>query len=318
MVSYIELRRGISRGVTTLVREQQWFTALGALFGVFMMVQLLVLVLMGLEGMHTLLRNRTDLRLEILTNAQEPDIQQFYTAISQLPYVEDIVFITKEKAYEQTRKDDPKLIEFLEEFQIKNPFNDTIGVTLTTLDTYDVFAKFIEGPQWNSVINPTFLSEITDQQEHVYALLSITKAGRSLTILILSLTALSLVCITTELVRRRAIARSDEVLVERLAGAQPFSIALPFITEAFALLLLAILISASIAFGLAKLLPITMPALQAQGVLEPLQLEMQSLLYSIFPMMILLEIVASPFIATIGAWLGIRPQVHTPRISFSV
>ncbi|MAE68526.1 MAG: permease-like cell division protein FtsX [Candidatus Peribacteraceae bacterium] len=311
MVSLTILRRGISRGVLTLLRERQWLIALGALFGVFVMVQLLVLVLTGLEGMQSILRNRTDLRLEIHAEAQDSDVQLFYTALSKQSFIERAVFITKEKAYEQARKSDPELIGFLEEYTITNPFNDTIGVTLVSLNDFEAFAKFVEQPQWKSVINPTFLSEISDQEQHVYSLLSITKAGRTLTILILALTAIALIFITTELVRRRAIARSDEILVERLAGAESFSIALPFITEAIILLLLAIVLSTATAILLIGLLPILIPELQFGGVLGPLQEEIIPLLRTSLPIIILLEIIVTPFIASAGAWLGIRPQLHS-------
>jgi cell division protein FtsX len=318
MASLLLLRRGISRGVLTLVRERQWFTALGALFGVFVMVQLLVLVLTGLEGMQSMLRNRTELQLEIHAAASQTQVQHFYTALTRLPYVQEATFITKEKAYEKTRKSDPALIGFLEEYNMHNPFSDTIGVSLSSLKDYAAFAAFVEGPEWKTVVSPTYLSEITNQQQHVYSLLTITKAGRSLTILILVLTITALVCITTELVRRRAIARSDEVLVESLSGAQPFSIALPFMTEAATLLLLSILLSTVSLILIIAIVPILIPQLQADGILGPLQAEITPLLSTMLPAMILLEIMMAPIIATCGAWLGIRPQVISPRISFAV
>ncbi|MBT4119679.1 MAG: hypothetical protein HOE29_02070 [Candidatus Peribacter sp.] len=302
----------------TLLREKQWLTALGALFGVFVMVQLLVFVLTGLEGMQAMLRNRTDLQLEIHASATDSEVQLFYSALTRLPYVQDADFITKEKAYEQTRSTDPKLIGFLEQYRMQNPFGDTISVSLTTLNDYSSFAAFIERPEWKSVINPTYLSEITDQEQQVFSLLAITRAGRLLTIIILALTVVALVFITTELVRRRAIARSDEVLVERLAGAQPLSIALPFITEAAVLLLISIILSSAVMVIFIAILPLIIPAFQTQGALGPLQAEITPLLRTMLPMLILTEMAIAPLIAVCGAWLGIRPQVESPRISFAV
>lgn len=312
------VRRGIHRGVLTLLRERQWETALGALFGVFVLVQLLILVLTGLEGMQTMLRNRTDLRLETREQATQQEIQLFYTALQQLPYVADTVYITKEKAYEQTRTNDPELIAFLEEFHIQNPFRDTVGITLTSLNDYDAFAAFVQEERWNTVIEPTFLSEMTDQEEHVYALLTVTRAGRSLTLLILMVTATALVFIITELVRRRALARADEVLVERLVGATPLSIVLPFITEAVLLIVLAILCSTIALIGLVFLLPTIVPALQQGGALFSLRQQVGPLLGSMLPLLIFCELLAAPLIASAGAWLGLRPQITSPRISFAV
>lgn len=318
MSTGVIIRRGMQRGALTLLRERQWKTALGALFGVFVLVQLLALVLTGLEGMQTMLRNRTDLRLEIHDSATEQQIQLFHTALQQLPYVADTVYITKEKAYEQTRSSDPELIAFLEEFNIQNPFADTIGITLRTLNDYEQFASFVEQERWQSVVNPTFLSQMTDQEEHVHALLGVTRAGRSLTILILIVTATALVFIVTELVRRRAMARSDEVLVERLVGATPLSIVVPFITEALVLILLAILCSAAVLVCLIAVLPMLVPGLQEGGVLSTLRTQVTPLLGTMLPALLLIEILIAPLIAIAGAWLGIRPQVKSPRISFAI
>lgn len=314
----ILLKRGITRGILTLLRERQWMTALGALLGVFILVQLLMLVLVGLEGMQSMLRSRTDLRLEIRAEATDTEVQNFYSAVNTLPFVQDSIYITKEQSYEQTRQNDPELIGFLEEFNIQNPFSDTIGITLTHLDDYDAFKTFVEREEWQHIVNPTFLSEITDQEEQVYALLAVTRAGRSLTIIILAVTAVALVFITTELIRRRAIGRSDEVLVERLVGATPLSIVLPFITEAVLLLAAAILMSSAVLLLLITALPMLIPALQAQGVLSALSAEATPLLRSMLPMMILLELLIAPIIATIGAWIGVHPQVKSPRIAFAL
>lgn len=318
MISRRLLHRGIARGVLTLLREKQWLTALGALFGVFVMVQLLVLVLTGLEGMQSMLIHRTNLQLEIEHSATDEKLQQLYSAINRLPFVESAVLITKEKAFESTRASDPKLIAFLEQYNMQNPFTDSMSVSLTSLEHYAAFAAFIKKPEWSAVINPMYLSEITDQEQRVFSMLAITRAGRSIAILILTLTVVALVFITTELIRRRAIARSDEVLVERLAGAEPLSIAVPFVTEAAILLLVSIALSTATIVIVIALLPLLMPALQSHGILGPLQKEITPLLGTMLPLMLLLEILIAPVIAGAGAWLGIRPQICSPRISFAI
>lgn len=310
-------RRGIIRGVLTLWRERQWMTALGALFGVFLLVQLLILVLTGLEGVQTLLRNRTDLRLEIHADATAQDVQVFLVELQNLSYVQDTVYITKEKAFEQTRKKDPELIAFLEEFNIQNPFADSVGITLRDLAFYEDFASFVEKPRWNTVVNPEFLSQMSDQEKQVHALLSITAAVRSLIIIILIVTAAALIFIVTELVRRRAMARSDEVLVERLVGATPLSITIPFITEAIILLLAAIMLSTAAILILASLLPVYIPALAEGGILYALRNEVAPLMTTLLPLLLLGEIIMTPVLAIAGAWLGVRPQINAPRITFA-
>ncbi len=316
--TFVIIRRGIGRGLLTLWRERQWMSALGALFGVFLLVQLLLLVLTGLEGVQTVLKHRTDLRLEITQDASVQDIQVFLVELQNLAFVRDTVYITKEKAFEQTRKTDPDLIAFLEEFNMENPFTDSIGVTLSDLDHYESFSTFVEDERWRGVVDPSFLSTMSDQEKQVYALLNITNAVRSLTVTILVVTAAALVFIVTELIRRRAIARSDEVLVERLVGATPLSITLPFITEAVVLLFIAIILSTALMLLLASFLPIYIPALGQNGVLDPLRREVSPLMTTLLPTLLLLEIAVMPLIASIGAYLGVRPQIRSPRMNYAV
>ena len=312
------VKRGIIRGVRTLWRERQWMTALGAIFGVFLLVQLLLIILTGLQGVQTLLQYRTDLRLEIRKEASVQDVQVFLVELQSLPYVQETTYITKEKALEKTRQSDPELISFLEEFNIQNPFADNIGVTLATLDHYEDFSSFVEQPRWRNVVDPTFLSKITDQEKQIYTLLNITHAVRSLTIAILCITIIALIFIVTELVRRRAMARSDEVLVERLVGATPASITIPFVTEAIILLLAAIILSTAVILILTSLLPWYIPALQPNDILEPLRTEVTPLMTTLFPMLLGVEIAMTPLLAIAGAWLGIRPQIRAPHIRYAV
>ena len=96
----ILVRRGIARGLLTMHRERGWGTALVALFGVFLLVQLLLFILIGMEGVQSLLRTRTDLRLEVREEALDQDIRGFLADLQQQPYVEDVAYITREQAYE--------------------------------------------------------------------------------------------------------------------------------------------------------------------------------------------------------------------------
>jgi len=229
-------KRGIARGMRSARREGGWLAAFGALFGVLLILQLLLFGLLGVQTIQTLLTTRTDLRLEMKAQAKSSQVQDFYVHLQNQPYVQKSVFITKEQAYEHMREQDPELISFLEKFQMANPFPDTVGVTLTSLDDYGRLSEFVEQPRWRNVVDPTFLSQVTDQEKQVQEVLRTVQAGRSLTILILALTGGVLLFLLMELVRRRALDRADEVFIEQLTGAHPLSILLPFTTDSRALM----------------------------------------------------------------------------------
>jgi len=310
-------KRGIKRGATNLFREKGWATALGALCGVFLLLQLLALILLGIEGTQDLLKDRSDIRLELMEEATHQQSQEFFSTIGQLPYVEEAVFITRQQAYAQTRERDPELIAFIEEFSLKNPFSDTIGVTLVSLDNYVDLKGFIESERWQGIIDPAFLTEVTDQEKNIKELLGVTHAFQSLTMFIVFLTITAILFITMELVRRRALLRSDEVLVERLVGASPTSILIPFVVEAMILLIISILVSTLLLLLVTVLLPLIIPSLDYGGTLGSLRREVEPLLSIRLPVYIIIELIAAPIIAITGAWLGIRPQIRSPRIALA-
>ena len=190
-------------------------------------------------------------------------------------------------------------------------------MTLRTLDDYQDFSTFVERPSWRSVVDPTFLTKVTDQEKHVYELLRVTRAGRSLTVLILLITTVTLVFITTEIVCSRALARSDEVLVERLVGAHMLSIVLPFAVEAVILFWIAILMSGAALLLLLWMLPILVPALSITGALQALHAEVAPLLWLYLPWLFLIELLATPVLAGIGTWMGIRPQLRSTTLTLS-
>lgn len=303
------------RGIATLLREREWGAALGALFGVFLLVQLLLVILVGAQGIQSLLRERTDLRLEVRDTTTDQDIAEFFAVLQQEPYVADAAYITKEQAYERARTHDPELVAFLEEFGMGNPFPDTVGVTLRSLGDYQIFRRFIEQKQWQHVVDPAFLSEVTDQEKQIYELLRFTSAGRSLTGIILIVVAVVLLFITTELVRRRVLGRANEVLVEKLVGSSPLMMFVPFATEACILLLIAIGISMATSIVLLVSFPAMVPALRVGGVLSALSQEMAPLISSTLPAYFLLEILLIPVVASVGTWLGMHHELQARTLS---
>jgi|SRR3989339_1712569 len=309
------VKRGIRRGVMTLFREREWGTALGALFGVFLLVQLLLIILVGAQGVQSLLRTRTDIRLEIREEAQDQDIHNFFAVLQQQDFLEDAAYITKEQAYERARTHDPELITFLEQFHMGNPFPDTIGVTLRSLDDYPRFRRFTEQKEWHGVIDPAFLSEVTDQEKQIYELLRFTRAGRSITTIILFVVATVLLFITTELVRRRVLGRANEVLVEKLVGSSPLAMFVPFATEACILLLFAIGLSICTSVLIIISFPALVPALKAGGILSALNAEISSLISGTLPAYFFLEILLVPVIATVGTWLGMHQELQARTLS---
>jgi len=292
------------RGVVNVVREHDWLAAFGTLTGVFLLLQLTLTALAGMAGMRSLLLARAALHLEIQAEASDQQLQTFLSEVQQLSSVEQITYITKEQAYAQMKTREPDLVAFIEEFGMENPFPETVSVVLRSLGDYGTFRQFLQEERWRGVVDPSFLSEQTNQEAEIHELLSITRAAEIAVGILIAVIATTILFVTVELVRERVLRRAEEVLVEHLSGAFPWMIRLPFAIEAMVLLIVAtagsllvctLLIAAAGSMG---------TSLTAGGIVEELVRSTRNILLEKGWMIVVLELVAIPCIGFAGAWLG--------------
>lgn len=315
--SSVGIKRGLRRGLLLLKRERTWGTTLTLLSAVLILLQLFTVMLLGVYGVNRLLSSQAGLRLEVLPTATNEDIQTFFAAAHAEPTIATVAFITKEQAYDNQRKNDPDLVSFLDQYKLNNPFPDTFVVTLKSLGSYDSFRSFIERDQWKSVINPAFLSTVSEQERQVRALLSITDAIRSVTFIFLFMAVAVLLFVVLELVSRTVRSHGDELFLENTLGASPMSVLLPFIAEITILLVAALVIATLLVIGLILLLPLLMPALSTEVPFRAFSAEMQPLLLFTFPWVLLLELCLMPAVAYIGTFLGAGRKLLSPVAFFS-
>ena len=221
-------KRGMRRGVITLLREREWKTSFGVLLGVFTLLQLLIVLLLSTQGMYQL--------LELSSN-----------------------------------------------------------------------------------IGPAALEtvEIRQMQKMFFELQDFTDAGRSLAMIILLMVTGILLFLTTELVRRRVLGRADEILVEKIVGASPLSMFIPFATEACILLLASTIVSIGGSLFLLSLLPTFIPILASGGILSELVSEVRGLVLSTLPLYFAIEILLVPVVAIIGTWLGMCRELMAKTLTLS-
>ena len=314
MASSTSVRRGLFRGILLLRREKTWGSTLTLLTLVLM--QMLVVFSLGVQGVNQLLSSQTSVRLEAIAGARAADVQDFFAAVYANKDVSNVQFITKEQAYNEERKRDPDLVAFLDQYKLDNPFPDTFVVTLASLDLYDDFRQFVEQDRWKAIINPSFLSSVTGQEQEVRTLISVTQAIRSVSFVFIGVALAILLFVVLELVGRTVRAHNRELFLETMLGAPSLSILLPFIGEMTILLLSATVLATAIVIGALFLLPLLMPALAAEAPFHIFAGVMQSMLLTMFPWIVLGELLLMPVIAYIGAFLGAGKKVVSPVAFF--
>lgn len=308
-MDFITVRRGFRAGFQNIVRESGWGTSLASLFGVLLLCQFLFLVMIGLEGGIRLLEEKTDLRLEILENASDAQIQDLFQNIRSLPIVEDVLYITKEQAMERMKARDPELLTFITTFGVENPFPETIGVRLKRLSDYEAFVQFIKQPVFSAVVNPQFLSTTTDQEEQVRKLLDATGTAHTIVFFIVGFLAIVLLFVVIELIRRRAISKRDELYIQQLVGASRTTILLPFFAEMLLLLLFACVLSVIVSALLLFLVPFVIPSFSATGTFGEWMVHSRGvLLPSIFPILFV-EFFGIFLLAFLGTSFALKDQL---------
>ncbi len=302
-------RRSAKRGIVNMFREKGFGTAVGSLFGVILLAQIIVLLAVGVQGGLVLLRERTDLRLQIRATATDAQIQDLYQNVRQLSYIEDVVYITREQAFERQKKRDPTLIEFLVKFGIENPFPDTMGVRLRRLEDYPAFLQFLKQPVFSAVVDPTFLTTTTDQQQQVEQLTNVVSSVRIVLVFIVGLAVIVLLFVVIELIRRRALSKRQELFVQQLVGASRMEILLPFFIEMTCMLLIALLASFMLEAALIFLLPHFLPVLAHDGIFSQWSVATGTVLLMVAPWIIFAELVLVGFLSIVGTLIALRSQM---------
>jgi len=294
------------------LQEEGRTTTFAMLAAVALLFQLLLVAAITVRSAESYLRADAALHLEVIEEARDAAIQEFYVALTEFPAVERVEYVTKEQAYERTRLTNPDLVAFLEEFSLLNPFPDTFSVTLNSLDDYDAFAQFLQEERWSGVIDPSFLSNVTDQEQQVRELLGLTRAGKRAAFLLLFVGFAALLFVLTELMARRAAERAQELETASLLGSDPVDILTPFVAEATVLTWIAIGLSVFFLTLLLLMLPFLVPGLRYERALVAFREHADGRLWLSLLLGVFLEALLAPAVAAASVYIGIRPKVNPP------
>jgi cell division transport system permease protein len=311
LMATVFFRRSAKRGIVNVFREPGFGTAIGSLFGVVLLAQIIVLLAVGVQGGLVLLRERTDLRLQIRDTATDAQIQDLYQNIRQLPYVDDVVYVTREQAYERQKKRDPTLIDFLVKFGIDNPFPDTMGVRLRSLDDYPAFLQFLKQPVFAAAVDPSFLTTTTDQERQIVELTTVVRSAQIVLLFIIGLAVVVLLFVVVELIRRRALTKRQELFIEQLVGASRMEILMPFMVEMACMLLLALIASVILSAAIVLLLPFALPVLGSGGIFGEWSGAAGSVLLVWSPWVIFTELVFVALLSGVGTLIALREQMSS-------
>ena len=313
MLPSMDLRRSLSRGIRrgwrSFLREGRWSTTFFSVFSATLLLQVLFLFGLGVWSAENVLLAKSDVRIEVMPGARDTDIQAFYAALRVQPFVQSATYVPREKAFEQEAGRDPGLPEFLKKYQMQNPFPDTFSVTLLSFASYDALRVFASQSQWKSVVHPSFLTMSSRDEQQVQGLLRVARTVELLTGVLLALAGGGLLLLIIELVRRRARRRAGELRLETLLGASNVDIIVPFATEILVCLFAGLVLASLCTLLLPSVLEVLAPQTYGHAAFLTLRSELHRLLWSLGPLVLVLEVLTAPLVALGGIVLGVRPDL---------
>jgi cell division protein FtsX len=311
-MDFTSVRNALTRGFTVLRRERRWGSTLLMLSLTMVILQILLAGALSLKGVEGLLNAQSGIHLEVARTASDQKIQELYAALKELPYVQEVTYVPKEKAYEREKLRDPELVRSLEQFSVQNPFPDTFSVVLTELGSFEELLTFVEAPQWNGTVDPSFLATAAAQENDVRSYLTVSRSALALLLLLLWACIACVVVMVGDLALQRAHERSAELTMENLMGATPFQAALPLAAEIAILLLLSLAIGFGVTVVLLLLMPLFVPGLASGGAFAEARAYVVPLLTFVYPLVALLEAVLLAALAvgcaSVAAGLKIPPK----------
>jgi cell division transport system permease protein len=303
-------RRAIAQGWKQLVREKHWLLTIGTLTGICVLFQLLLMSYIGTTGFTSILQDKTTIRLELNENISNESISQFVTDLQALPYIHRAQLITAESTYEILKQRDPALIGFLEEFNIANPFPDTVQVQIRSVADYESFVAELSTEKWRSALSPSFSTATSDQETYIRQTLAVSTAISRAILAFIALAIAVLVYIIIEIIRSKILRKQEEIIIQRLCGALHFYILLPFITELSIILLIAVSASIIIVFSVLAAAPRIFTSISTDGILHQLWERSSEILTEQVIVLIAIQLVCIPIIAWLGTWLGSYTTLH--------
>ncbi|MEK7217922.1 MAG: permease-like cell division protein FtsX, partial [Patescibacteria group bacterium] len=224
------------------------------------------------------------------------EAERLFSALQALPGVASVEYVTREQAYEFERDLHPEWIAGLDRATAESPFRDVLMVELQSAAYRTPLARLLRDPEWMDVVDATAFSRAVEEDAGLLQVRALLGAGRWVLLFSSVLLFLVLVSSLVALVRKRALLHREEVTVGWLSGAQDSGLLLPFAAEAFLLLF--------IAFALSVLILVLLTLAPPLALLGNLALAEHA--RGMFPLLGI-ELLSLPFIAILGAWLGVRP-----------
>jgi len=199
------------------------------------------------------IKEKVDISVYFNEDTSSEDISLVKTAVSKIPEVEEVEYISKEQTLDnfiEKHKDDPVLMESLIEVGV-NPFLSSLNIKAWQASQYEQVTKFLETGPFGNLINKVDYHQRKPVIEKIFSIISnINKAG----ILFASVLGFIAILVAFNAIRIAINNSKEGIKIMRLVGASNWFIRGPFLVQGIIIGSLAALIALLTTFGLCLLI----------------------------------------------------------------
>ena len=199
-------------------------------------IGLLIFVGATLEASLNQIKDKVDVKVYFVTNAQEEDILEFKKSLETLPEVAFVEYMSKEKALEQFKtrhKDDQLTLQALEELG-ENPLGANLNIKAKEISQYEGIVEFLKNKSALSATDGIPIIDDVNPFKNKNAIDKLTKiidSSKILGFIIIAIFVISSIIITFSTIKLAIYTARDEISVMKLVGASNSYIRGPFVFE---------------------------------------------------------------------------------------
>ncbi|PJC47893.1 MAG: hypothetical protein CO034_00955 [Parcubacteria group bacterium CG_4_9_14_0_2_um_filter_35_11] len=231
--------------------------SVGTIFIMFIALSLLAgtLFLKGIsESLITTLKEKIDISVYFKSTTQEGDIFKAKEKLENFPEVEEIDYISREKALEafkEKHKNDPQIMDALNEIG-NNPLPASLNVRASSAQSYAAISNFFEKGEFKNLVEKVNYRQNRLIIEKLFSISALIKKGGLAISLFLIFIA---VVVTLNTIRLAIYAKRKEIEIMKLVGATDGFVRGPFLIQGILLGLFAGFLSFMVFYGVDILFP---------------------------------------------------------------
>src|SRR3989344_5016843 len=196
----------------------------------FISINFLIIMNVATDSALKIVRQKVDVSIYFKNDTGETKIQEVQTFLSSLTQVDSVRLITQNEALEsfrQLHKDDPVIIQSLEELST-NPLGSTLVVKAKDTNEYAAIIAALEGSEFNDLI---LRKNFDDHKKYIEQINSFAANIRLVGIISTVVFSVIALLIVFNTIRVAVYTHRREIGIMKLVGATNWFISSPFLLE---------------------------------------------------------------------------------------